>query len=334
MMEQIRILSCCPQDVTVIGNAFLDRFLPEANGDFLRVYLYLLRSAGRRNDGFTLCSVADRLNCTENDVLRALRYWEREKVLGLTCAEDGSITEVRFLSYRTPAEEPGPVPEKASEITSERMSQLGENEEIRELFFVAQQYIGRPLSRSEMQKICFFYDTLHFSTDLIDYLIDYCVSRGKMSFHYMEKVALSWKEQGISTVHEARVSVGSYHREYYDILKALGINNHHPIEAEIRLMRKWLETYRFPMEIIGEACSRTLMGTGKPTLAYADIILTRWFHAGVRSLEDVKKLDDAHEKTAREKKTAGKTKKPANAFTEFDQRDYNYDELESQLLQN
>ena len=172
MMEQIRILSCCPQDVTVIGNAFLDRFLPEANGDFLRVYLYLLRSAGRRNDGFTLCSVADRLNCTENDVLRALRYWEREKVLGLTCAEDGSITEVRFLSYRTPAEEPGPVPEKASEITSERMSQLGENEEIRELFFVAQQYIGRPLSRSEMQKICFFYDTLHFSTDLIDYLID------------------------------------------------------------------------------------------------------------------------------------------------------------------
>ena len=48
MMEQIRILSCCPQDVTVIGNAFLDRFLPEANGDFLRVYLYLLRSAGRR----------------------------------------------------------------------------------------------------------------------------------------------------------------------------------------------------------------------------------------------------------------------------------------------
>ena len=225
MMEQIRILSCCPQDVTVIGNAFLDRFLPEANGDFLRVYLYLLRSAGRRNDGFTLCSVADRLNCTENDVLRALRYWEREKVLGLTCAEDGSITEVRFLSYRTPAEEPGPVPEKASEITSERMSQLGENEEIRELFFVAQQYIGRPLSRSEMQKICFFYDTLHFSTDLIDYLIDYCVSRGKMSFHYMEKVALSWKEQGISTVHEARVSVGSYHREYYDILKALGMRS-------------------------------------------------------------------------------------------------------------
>ena len=104
--------------------------------------------------------------------------------------------------------------------------------------------------------------------------------------------------------------------------------------AEIRLMRKWLETYRFPMEIIGEACSRTLMGTGKPTLAYADSILTRWFHAGVRSLEDVKNLDDAHEKTAREKKTAGKTKKPANAFTEFDQRDYNYDELESQLLQN
>ena len=335
-MSSIRIRSCFPQDVTVISNDFLDRFLPEANGDFLRVYLWLLRAVGDDAATITLGSVADRLNCTEADVRRALRYWQREGVLSVTQDEDGTITEIAFTGSegRTDSREEPEEPPKSSDITSERMAELGEREDIRELFFIAQNYLGKPLSRSEMQKICFFYDTLHFSTDLIDYLIDYCVSRGKMSFHYMEKVALSWKEQGISTVHEARVSVGSYHREYYDILKALGINNHHPIEAEIRLMRKWLETYRFPMEIIGEACSRTLMGTGKPTLAYADSILTRWFHAGVRSLEDVKKLDDAHEKTAREKKTAGKTKKPANAFTEFDQRDYNYDELESQLLQN
>ncbi len=326
-MDTIRIRSCFSQDVTVIANDFLDRFLPDANGDFLKIYLCLLRTAGRRSDSFSVCSVADRLNCTENDVLRALRYWEKEHVVQLTPDKDGNITEVAFTSYCSPDRETAPAVMKASQITSERMNELGENDDIRELFFIAQQYLGRPLTRSEMQKICFFYDNLRFSADLIDYLIDYCVSRGKNSFHYMEKVALSWKEQGISTVHEARMSVGNYHREYYDILKCLGINNHHPVDAEIRLMKKWLEKYGFSMDIIREACTRTLMGTGKPTLNYTDSILSRWYQAGVRTKEDILELDSKKP----EKPASGK--KSASSFSDFDQRTYDFQELESLLTE-
>lgn len=323
-MDTIRIKSCFSQDVTVIANDFLDRFLPEANGDFLKIYLCLLRTAGKRSDSFSLSGIADRLNCTEKDVLRALRYWEKEHVVSLVTAEDGTITEVSFTSYCSPDRDAAPSVTKSSQITSERMAELGESEDIRELFFIAQQYLGRPLTRSEMQKICFFYDNLRFSADLIDYLIDYCVSRGKNSFHYMEKVAISWKEQGITTVHEARVSVGSYHREYYDILKALGINNHHPVEAEIRLMKKWLEKYGFSMDIIREACTRTLMGTGKPTLNYVDSILSRWYQAGVRTADDIREQDAAH--VAKPAKAAAHV-----SFADFDQRTYDYRELESKL---
>lgn len=327
-MDKIRIRSCFTQDVTVISNDFLDRFLPEANGDFLKIYLHLLRTAGRRSDSFSLCSIADRMNCTENDVIRALRYWEKEHQLQLTLEEDGTISEIAFVSFCTPGSDPEPTVQSPSQISSERMAELGENEDIRELFFIAQQYIGHPLTRSEMQKICFFYDNLRFSADLIDYLIDYCVSRGKTSFHYMEKVAMSWKEQGINSVHEARINVGSYHREYYDILKYLGINNHHPVDAEIRLMKKWLEKYGLSMDLIRLACERTLMGTGKPTLNYVDSILTRWKQAGVTVPADVEKLDAEH---TQKKKPAKSTGSPA--FTDFEQRTYNYKELESRLAQ-
>lgn len=335
-MDTIKIRSCFAQDVTVISNEFLDRFLPEANGDFLRIYLYLLRTAGKRTGSFSLCGIADRMNCTENDVLRALRYWEREGVLTLSCGEDGEVSEIMFSGYCSP-DAPGKEKEevgKASDLTSERMAELGEKEDIRELLFIAQQYLGKPLSRSETQKICFFYDSLRFSPDLIDYLIDYCVSRGHTSFHYIEKVALGWKDQGITNVHEARIAAGSYHREYYDILKALGINNHHPVEAETRVMKKWIEKYGYPMEIITEACTRTVMNASRPTLNYTDGILSKWFSRGVRTLEDVARLDEEHSRSAPAVKeaSAGRASRAKNSFTDFDQRTYDYSSLESQLL--
>lgn len=339
-MNTIKLRSCFSQDVTVIANDFLDRFLPEANGDFLRIYLYLVRIAGSGSDSLSLCSVADRMNCTENDVGRALRYWEKEGVITLAKSESGDLTGIAFNSYCRPeARQDAPAAEKPSDITAERLTELGSREDIRELLFIAQQYIGKPLSRSEMQKICFFYDSLHFSPDLIDYLIEYCVSRGHKSFHYIEKVALGWKEQGISTVRDARVAAGSYHREYYDILKALGIDNHHPVEAEIRVMKKWIEKYSLPLEIIREACTRTVMGATKPTLNYADSILTKWYNRGVRTMDDVLRLDEEHAKEQRASAKSpqgaaakGGRKRGSNAFSDFEQRDYDFSSLESALL--
>ena len=349
-MDMIKIRSCLSQDVTIISNDFLDRFLPEANGEFIKIYLYLLRVAGSGSDSLSVCSIADRMNCTEKDVERALRYWEREGVLSITGGRDGILTDITFFQQtdkttgtaasveKLPVEPVSPddspnTTARYSDISSKRMTELGSREDIRELFFIAQQYLGKPLSRSEMQRICFFYDVLHFSPDLIDYLIEYCVNRNHKSFHYMEKVALNWKEQGISTVREARVAVGNYHREYYDILKALGIDNHHPIEAEIRIMKKWLEKYEFPMELITEACTRTVMGASKPTLNYADSILSKWYSRGVRTPEDVAELDREHAQAVSVKKTVPVAPKSSrNAFTDFEQRSYDYQSLESALI--
>ena len=332
-MDTIRIRSCFPQDVTVISNDFLDRFLPEANGDFFKIYLYLVRAAGSDTADLTLCSIADRMNCTENDVDRALRYWEKEGALTLSRDVEGRLTDISFTNSRPVQEKEPQSAGRPSDITSERLTELGSREDIRELLFIAQQYLGKPLTRSEMQKICFFYDGLHFSPDLIDYLIEYCVSRGHKSFHYIEKVALNWKDQGVQTVRDARVAAGSYHREYYDILKALGIDNHHPVEAEIRVMKKWIEKYEFPMELITEACTRTVMGASKPTLNYTDGILTRWYSNGVRTMEDVARLDRQHEQDVSSRKTERTApSRRTNTFVDFEQRNYDFGNLESALI--
>lgn len=335
-MNKIRVRTCMSQDVTVLSNDFLDRFLPKANGDFIKIYLYFLRSASAPDAALSLCSAADRLNCTENDILRALRYWEKEQVLNLALTENGELREISFVSFCSKeyfGEEKQEVT-APSGITADRMTELAQQEDIRELMFIAQQYLGKTLTSTEARTLCFFYDGLHFSPDLIDFLIEYCVSRGHKSFRYMEKVAMNWHEQGISTVHAARTQIESYHREYYDILKALGSDGRHPVEAEIKMMKKWLETWELPMPVILEACERTVLKTQKPTLRYADGILSRWQAEGVKSVDDVRRLDAEY---IREKEQAGKKAAPAvrkktGSFSEFGQRSYDYDSLESKLL--
>ena len=346
-MDNLKIRTCFPREATIISNIFLDQYMPRANGEFVKIYLYLLRAAGRSGEEFSLSSIADRMNCTEKDVLRALRYWTGEKIMKLETDASGEVlTGVVFLSFRNPDLPPDKTPENAAaapilkeeapdgKVSMERAAQLKENEDIRELLFISEQYLGKPLTRSEMQRLLYFYDGLHFSTDLIDYLIEYCVSSGHKSLHYIEKVAMNWHADGIRTVREARASVNSYHRDYYEILRFFGISNRNPVDTEIMYMKKWIEEYSFSMDIIREACTRTVMKSGKPSFTYADGILSRWKEKKVRGIEDIRVLDAEHEKRSEADRTAaaGKPSGRVNRFNDFEQRTYDFDSLEKQLL--
>ena len=97
-MNAIKFRSCYLQDVTIVSNEFLDRFLPTVNGDFLRIYLYLLRASGSGSEAISISSIADRMNCTEKDVERALRFFFCFGVLTLGGEEAGCLTDITFLA--------------------------------------------------------------------------------------------------------------------------------------------------------------------------------------------------------------------------------------------
>ena len=64
--------------VTAVSNTFIDEYMGTASGEYVKVYLYLLRHAG---ESVEIPDIADALNHTEADVRRALAYWERAGVL-------------------------------------------------------------------------------------------------------------------------------------------------------------------------------------------------------------------------------------------------------------
>ena len=367
-MSLISLQNSSELEVTILSNRFIDNFMPRANGEFVKVYIYLLRAVSSPSS-FSLEHMADRLFCTERDIFRALKYWEGEKILSLTYTTDRQLSGITLLEpfadaghmessasseniFSTAGTSSSPVsaqmaagisqpvaltgsaPKNVSlsssnsavsggtsselstsadyirSLTPDHISELKQNEEVSQLLYIAEQYLAKTLTPIEMQKIFFFYDELHMSADLIEYLVEYCVSRGRKSMRYIETVALAWTRDGVTTVEMARDASSRFSKDYYTILKAMGISGRNPVENEISYIDTWRKTYGFDLELIQEACSRTVLSTGQPSFQYADKILSGWKKKNVHTLEDVRLLDAEHKKRQLEKAVSRK-KQPA-----------------------
>lgn len=118
---------------------------------------------------------------------------------------------------------------------------------------------------------------------------------------------MAWREEGITTVEMAKDSTSRYSKEYFSVLKAMGITNRNPSDAEISLINTWTRDYGFSMELIQEACSRTVLQTGQPSFPYADKILQRWKDKNIRTLGDVRLQDAQHQKRKLEKQCRKQT---------------------------
>jgi DnaD/phage-associated family protein len=219
------------------------------------------------------------------------------------------------------------IPEKHG-YTAAEMKAFKEQEEVRLLFMAAEAYLQKQLTRTDIETLLYFYEQLHFSTDLIEYLIQYSVSKNKKSFRYMETVALEWHKKGIRTVEEAKLDSKPFAKECYLVLKALGINNHDPLPTEVSYVNRWMKDYGFSIDIILEACNRTIMQIHKPKFEYVDGILKAWKGAGVRHLADVDKLTEEHKNRAATR-TQSKIDKPfTTRFHNFEQHTYDSKDLD------
>ena len=356
-------------DATLVSNLFIDEYMKDANDAQLKIYLYLLRMMSARL-ATSVSDIADKFNHTEKDVMRALKYWEKMRLLSLEYDESKSLTGIRLLdvnrrpggdvfslapvvqlSSKLPVDRTGisalpaerteapslvssPAPERVSfekpAYSADELRAFKNNEETAQIIFVAEQYLGKPLSASEIKTILFFSDKLGFSADLIDYLIQYCVDRGKKDFRYIEKVAVSWAEEGITTPKQAANAARKYDKTVYDIMKALG-KSAAPTRAEADYATKWIQEYGFTSDIILEACSRTVLATDKHRFEYADSILKNWHTKNVRHKADIKLLDDAF--TGTRKKAPAKNTS-AGQFNQFMHTDYDFDALEREILSN
>ena len=260
-------------DSTVISNRFIDEYMQAANDAQLKIYLYLIRMMSARLNT-SICDIADTFNYTEKDVMRALKYWEKNRLLSLDYDENKNVIGIHLLNFSTPAPAPvtpqiAPVPTVSvssvvpiaskPNYTLDELKAFKSDEASARLLFVAEQYLKKTLSVNDVRTILFISDKLGFSEDLIDYLIQYCVDRGKKDMRYIEKVALSWADQGITTPKQAAKLAGKYDKSVYDVLKALGRQGS-PTETEVSYINRWKKEYKIDMGKSGLTPQRVIEG--------------------------------------------------------------------------
>lgn len=338
-MNVLTLQNYFQSNITLIDNDFIDNYMAKANGEYVKVYLLLLRHMNNSNTALSISQMADSLENTEGDIIRALKYWEKSGILTLLYDDGQHITGIDF-GHKTSSSEstpvaPAPVAPALAVPEAPKQKTSGDRKELKQLLFIAEQYLGKTLTRTDVDAITYFYETLDFSADLIEYLIESCAENGHKSMHYIQKVAVSWADAKITTVEQARNSSAVYNRTCYSILNAFGIKGRGPATSELEYIKRWTEQDGFDLEVILEACNRTVLATHQPSFEYADKVLRNWQNKQVRNLNDIRILDSAFEQTRAEKKKASaKTFSSAapSKFRNFEERSYDMDALTKELL--
>lgn len=385
IMARVTLYKDSPVDCTTVPNIFIDQYMKDANDAQIKIYLYLLRML-KADESISVSGIADCFNHTEKDVLRSLKYWEKQGLLDLDFDEEKNLIGIHLRDLSAPvrarktrkvaltagdeeealpvsvveavpsrgrdtesAPVASPAPREAESVSdaapaedpfakpSYSLDQLREfknRKETPQLLFIAESYIGKPLTPSEIRTVFFFKDRLQFSDDLIDYLLQYCVDRGKKDFRYIEKVAISWAQEGITTPKKAREYSTRYDKSVYTIMNGLGRSST-PTSKEMEYINRWTKEYGFSTDIILEACDRTVLATDRHRFEYAEGILSSWREANVRHKSDIRHIDELYQK--KRSASAQATKQaPAsnNRFNQFSQNSYDFDMLEKKLLSN
>lgn len=336
---------------TVVPNIFIDYYMPAANGSYVKVYLYLLRCLSGASRPFTLSAAADALDETEKDIMRALSYWEKNNVLSLSRDADNltGITLLCLNEYPMPPQNTesfsGTVisiekyrkenrPEPAEDVykrpayTEEQLEEIRKSNDVSMVLNVIEVYLERLLTPQDVSLVAYLFDKLHFSADLILHLYEYCVGKNKKKWEYIEKVAISWHQEGIDTVEKAQEYSLLYDTCFNAVNKVFSLGRM-PIGPERDFIRKW-SSWKMNTELIEEACNRTIMNIHKPDFKYADRMLESWHAAGATTLNEVRALDTTHAlMNPRQAGTTAPATKSAVNYNNYPQRQYSSQELSS-----
>lgn len=396
-MTAINISSDIATSFTTVSDIFIDQYMPKANGEFVKVYLYLLRATGSGAGIATISEIADHFSNTEADIIRALNYWASEGILQLQSGADGQIMGINLCSLsvsgmqaaqsniqsagadnaaqnnlqnsvvnnaaqnistadirmqdsvveKLKSQTTDKAASSQKEYTLDEIKEFRKNPDISELFFIIETYLKHTLSSTDTNMVLYWLDELHFSTDLVEYLVEYCITKGHSSLRYMNKVALGWADASIKTVDQAKDDAAAHSQIYYSVMKALGITGRNLVDSEVSLINKWVGEYGFDIELVKAACSKTISAIQKPSFEYTDSILANWRKKDVHTLKDVEVLDANFAKANKASATgssqgtnaANGSSKPKNnnsssknKFNNFNQRNNDYDKLEKLFL--
>ena len=307
---------------TKVENLFISEYLPDAPGDYVKVFLFGLMYAQYEITP-NRSELAKLLNLSVDEIAEAWIYWESRGLVRVLYGKDSNDEEVNhivFLSkieelYGKMSETPAPAVAEPAEAELPLYVSIDDmdydevinskliDRRLRELYEKYQVTTGRTVSRQEVSKIEDAVKVYGIEPEIFDFAIDYCADLEKYSIDYIFKVALRWTEEGCRTVEEAKKLLDKHSRRndcYRQVFKALGFNRlPAPIDREI--MDRWFDGLNCSLAEVLDACSAAA-GIREPNLKYVNKVIEnrRLEKGGVNTRLQKDTAQNSSEKSAEE----------------------------------
>jgi len=301
--------------VSVIENIFINHYMPNANGEYVKVYIWGLKNAQNNIDmNIKDRDIAQALGLLESEIIKAWEYWQNEGIIRIiNKSKEEKI--IQYLNIKSLL--------LSSKTFKESKSSDADNKR-KQMFIQIEDMYRRPLSSKEMANINAWIDEYKFTIQTILLLIEECVSRNHTELNYLNQVAQNWYDNNVTTYDEAVDFLSENKRKwdtYNEIFKNLGFNRL-PSKAEQKIIDGWFDNYGFDMPTILKALDTTT-AVDKPSIKYIDSVLKDWHESG-----EIK--DSSVKKSKRKQSKHNLANKHVYDFEELEKKWLNRDEVEDE----
>ena len=263
----------------------------------LRVLLCLAAEQRLTRDTTVLISaVAKALEIDVSEVENAISFWRGAGVLSLV--EDGEIASVTVAQPVANAKLEAP---KASAVADRGLPSYSADElagilerrrDLSALIDACQQALGKIFNTVEVGIVAGMRDYLGFEGEYILLLLSHCARMEKKSLRYAEKMAISLYDDGVTEVaalEERLLRIETMATATGKIRAMFGIASRALTTKEKAMIEKWVCVMQYTDDVLQKAYETTVDAIGKPSIAYANTVLERWYAEGYRTVEDVER---------------------------------------------
>ena len=306
---------------TDIPDIFFTEYLSQTNGDFIKVYLYLLFLSKYDKD-IKINDLSKKLNLSFKTIQDAIKYWEDLNVI--TKKNTGyifnNIQEIELHKLYKP---------KVS-LSPEAIKQTAQNQyRAKAIENINNEFFQGIMSPSWYSDIDLWFKKYSFDEEVMVALFRYCFNRSALHRNYIQAVADDWYNNNVKTYNDLDAYFEKnekFSKLCKTICKKLGYNRMLS-EYESAYVSKWTTDYGFSFDIIEIALKKTT-SLSKPSFDYLDKLLSTWHERGLKTPNDIQAfLLETKQKNKNIKELEKKT-----GFNNYDQRKYdNLDNLYSNL---
>lgn len=259
----------------LIDTDFIKNKMKEINGEFVKVYLYLMYAA-QNNIEVTYSDIATELGLLESEVIKAFDIFFEKGILKKS-------------------------PQKEETKGYNKETKNASKEEMSEFCYLAEATMNKVLSTKEIETLYWIYNNLSLSPEVILMAIEYCIGDGKEDINSIEKLCIKWDKEGIIAIPQAQKFLEEQYKRKSFVKRMAQRLSPEADDLSEDFMINWYFDMGISEEVIEYAfeCCKNQINSVSPN--YINTILKNWQKENIKTVEEAKKHNEyfrsRHKKT-------------------------------------